>query len=246
MQTGNPIYFWNPLTDLRDWQLMSRDEKKRHMVYGITDSYFQAVPLLARSAALGGNLRQPILRGREKYHPYTVDEARSIVNRIRRMETQQRLLAKEKLALLMALDEIVCMPGEDQAVNCSLQGNYLSTERLPTGRSSSEPGTTKGSAMPEDQYDNLSMVHKQALRFIAAFMNRITHALDTLEAMIDSKAQSTDSDSTTNSEGLSSVPNVWFRQRLEELNNNFFSVRGEWLNMTKQGTCFIKRPSDYC
>ena len=61
---------------------MSHEEKRRHVVYGVADSYFQALPVLSRSAALGGSSRHPIMQGRDEYQYFTVEEARRRINEV--------------------------------------------------------------------------------------------------------------------------------------------------------------------
>ena len=230
---------------------MNKKEKRRHVVYGIADSYFQALPNLARSAALAGNLRHPILQGREDHQSYTVEEAKGIVNRILRLETQHRVLVKEKLSAIMGLEEIMYMPGETQEAAYRMSALPFPTERTARPWQSDLAPVNSGDGRPGDRYDNLPMVDKQALRLIAVFMNRMIWVIKALEMRVENKGQpdesnSNNSNNSSDSNEVKRVPATWLFNTMEEHFAMLFGVRGLWLNVTKDGTCFRKRSVDYC
>ena len=175
------------------------------------------------------------------------------------MEAQHRALAKEKLAAIMGAEEIIYMPGEDQDFDAgSPAGLYLPfpTERLPISSVPGLPAVSAGSARPEDTYNNLPIADRQALRLIAVFMNKMSYAIKAfdrrveyyvdMERPLESNNTSDDSNDSSNDSNEAKIPVVWFQQGMEELNDGFFTIRGQWLNTTKEGTCFRKRAVDYC
>ena len=216
---------WNKRASASNFQAMDAENRRRFVLYGISNPYFDSIcDGRLRSVVLGSSLPESPDGGRHAERtppPLTISRAKEMLDRIRPVEKRLRRLAKECLSAALEVD-IIMMPGEDQL------------ERDPPttlGGDDYEP-VSSGWGNPPEKYDALTLDDKRTLRFIAGNMNAFVIEINKTRDLLEQKNKK------------KTIERRVFEKKIEDLQIRFLALKNAWLFRSKDAICYGKRKLD--